>query len=199
MKVLVRVPLSNDAGRPSAETAEALVSLAQSEFPMDKGKPIFRRGGSTWANRERFGQEVRGDSSASHLFMVDSDIGFTPDQALRLLQHRKSVVAGVYGHHAKDVLLTGELADAGSKHLAALAGDLGFEGWMPVPGQGLEVRTFAAPGFMLIAREVFEKVEPPWFAHIHEDVFFCRRLRDAGVRLWVDYGCRVGHVTSMWR
>ena len=51
-------------------------------------------------------------------------------------------------------------------------------------------------GVMMVKREVFEKVEQPWFAipysttgghYIGEDVFFCRKAREAGYEILVDH------------
>jgi GT2 family glycosyltransferase len=70
----------------------------------------------------------------------------------------------------------------------------------PVPKNSL-VKVGALPaGFLLIKREVFEKIESPWFVYhdaelakksdsitpVGEDVYFSWKARKAGFKLWVD-------------
>lgn len=53
--------------------------------------------------------------------------------------------------------------------------------------------------FMAINAEVFSKIEEPWFKGVNrkgsgEDFFFCRRLKAAGLDIYVDRGIGVGHL-----
>jgi len=55
----------------------------------------------------------------------------------------------------------------------------------------------------MIGREAFERTEKPWFAlhgsdggQVTHDVFFCRRLKDAGIKVLVDTSLRCGHLTD---
>lgn len=59
---------------------------------------------------------------------------------------------------------------------------------------------------MLVRRRVFDQLEPPWFELGQvpryrdfpcEDVWFCRRLRDAGFRLFCDLETPLGHITPI--
>jgi hypothetical protein len=58
---------------------------------------------------------------------------------------------------------------------------------------------------MLIAMDVFEKISAPWFAtpwikdrgcFMGEDSFFCQRLHEAGIPLFIDHDLskQVGHI-----
>jgi hypothetical protein len=62
--------------------------------------------------------------------------------------------------------------------------------------EGLQPVDYIGMGVMMVKREVFEKVEAPWFAipystigqhYIGEDVFFCRKAREAGYEVLVDH------------
>ncbi len=97
---------------------------------------------------------------ATHLFFIDADISFQPEQALRLLAFDKDFVAGQYPLKQIDwrafparVLRGERLAAAGLSYVgkvetgAALRGDNGF-----VTGQ------YAGSGFQLIKRGVLERM-----------------------------------------
>lgn len=56
---------------------------------------------------------------------------------------------------------------------------------------------------IMIARQVFEKLEPPWFINeyneaIHTtggyDTYFCNKARDAGIKMWVDMSLTSPHM-----
>lgn len=61
-------------------------------------------------------------------------------------------------------------------------------------------------GSILIAREVFEQIEPPWFFNIYdqawrdewpgEDMGFSQRCREHGIDMWVDTTCTSPHITD---
>jgi GT2 family glycosyltransferase len=52
----------------------------------------------------------------------------------------------------------------------------------------------------LIHRSVFESIEPPWFTYIPpgygdgDDVGFCKRVREAGIEIWIDPTAQFGHL-----
>jgi len=65
-----------------------------------------------------------------------------------------------------------------------------------LPAQGALLELDACGfGCVLIHREVFEKIEPPWFMwdKSSEDLFFCRKAKEAGFEIYGDMGCVVGH------
>lgn len=62
-------------------------------------------------------------------------------------------------------------------------------------------------GSILIAREVFEQIEPPWFYNIYdengwsdswpgEDIGFALKCREAGIAQWIDTTTTSPHVTD---
>ena len=56
-------------------------------------------------------------------------------------------------------------------------------------------------GFLLIKREVFERVEYPWFqcsdkSQSGEDVFFCVKCKEVGIPIFVDTGLHLGHIAT---
>lgn len=54
--------------------------------------------------------------------------------------------------------------------------------------------------FVLIKREVLEKIKPPWFqyttAGAGEDFYFCRKIREAGFSIHADLSVYTGHIAG---
>lgn len=68
--------------------------------------------------------------------------------------------------------------------------------WQP----GIIEVEYVGFGCIAIAREVFEKIDYPWFVNDHseggwlQDINFCKKAREAGIRVWCDYELTSPHV-----
>ncbi len=63
------------------------------------------------------------------------------------------------------------------------------------------------PGSAIIDRRLFEQISPPWFAYTYHmsereqllhpgtDAWFCQRVREAGISMWVHTGLVSPHIT----
>lgn len=160
--------------------------------------------------RNRLAAEFLADARWTHLFWIDADIGFTPEDALRLLLSGHEVVAGIYPMKTDDTpprfpvqLRPGARAD--------------LDGFAEVD---------AAPtGFMLIARDVLVRMaaampelrytpdpvpgskegsllhyrffdvmaEPGNGRYLSEDFAFCHRWRALGGRVMADTTSNLTH------
>ncbi|GAI93114.1 unnamed protein product, partial [marine sediment metagenome] len=51
-------------------------------------------------------------------------------------------------------------------------------------------------GFLLVKREVFEKLPYPWFSFEKggEDLYFCDKARENGFEIWADMSVLLGHL-----
>jgi len=58
-------------------------------------------------------------------------------------------------------------------------------------------------GCMLIKREVFENLDPPWFkydeGHRTEDLYFCDMVKETGYDIWVDGDMKCAHIDITYR
>ena len=61
-----------------------------------------------------------------------------------------------------------------------------------------------SPACTIFSREVFENIDPPWWAYTYEpgqmyypteDVYFCEVCREHGVEMWVDTRIRSPHIS----
>jgi len=126
------------------------------------------------------------EEKADYLLWLDSDMRFPRETIGHLILRDKPIVAANYATRRMPVKPVAMMDNDGEIGRVYTAPD--SEGLQPVDYIGM--------GVMMVKREVFEKVEAPWFAipystignhYIGEDVFFCRKAREAGYEVLVDH------------
>jgi len=148
------------------------------------------------------------ESDCTDLLFIDADINFQPDDVLRLLawasDPKKGIVAGVPRTRKTDKV-----------YIATL--DQDAQG-LTMNGMGLVRAKRVATAFMMVRREVFEKMieaHPEWNyfdnnsgrrlnavfdfkvteeGYMGEDFLFCDRARELGYEVWVDPTIKLGHM-----
>lgn len=160
------------------------------------------------------------DEAATHLFFVDADIGFAPDQFFRLLAANRPVTAAAYplkryawdaGRPADPAKLLGYcmnvLPGAAEEEGFAEALDAGT-GFMCIRRDVLEVMAATNPdlsytpdmpgtegqrnNFLFFDTMVEERDGAR--RYLSEDYAFCRRAQRAGFKVWVDLRSTLDHV-----
>jgi hypothetical protein len=143
-----------------------------------------------------------GEIDYTHLMWIDSDIVFTPQQFLTLLDYDKNIVSGIYmmgdGTHFATVENWDEeyFQKNGTFKFSAEEDMEGRKGLIKVGYTGL--------GFMLVKKGVFESLKYPWFQPVFheigncrdfssEDVSFCKMITKIGYYVYVDPQIHVGH------
>lgn len=99
--------------------------------------------------------------TATHLLFVDADIGFEPDQVLRLLGSGGDVVAGVYPIKRIDWQKLQVAVAAGKPNIRSAALNYVLEVEDPdniVAACGFTRARYAGTGFLMIRRHVLEKM-----------------------------------------
>lgn len=167
---------------------------------MVSGIPVcFLRGDGSVpsAARNKLVREARAASdSITHLMWADADMTFIPPSLARLLSHNRDIV-GAFGRSRKPPYnLLGKLVDP-----PTVEGDL-----------HLVERMGAA--FVLVKREVYDIVPPPWYFEsyeeeakspdnpdglVGEDVNFILKARRYAFKVWCDIEVtkRLGHIGDM--
>jgi hypothetical protein len=101
------------------------------------------------------------DPKATHLLFIDADIGFEPDQVLRLIQSGADMAAAVYPVKRIDWDKVRTTIEAGRANPAATALKYVFEVDDPnavtLRGDFIKVR-YAGTGFLMIRREALERM-----------------------------------------
>lgn len=138
-----------------------------------------------------------------YIMWIDSDIVFTPDHFLKLLQYDLDIVSGLY------------MMQGGRQYAAVKDWDEEFfkkHGYFQfLTPEDIKGKTklievaYSGFGFKLIKRGVFEKIGYPWFRPVYhqltdqirdfssEDVSFCRLAIEQGFKIWADPTVVVGH------
>ena len=123
---------------------------------------------------------------ADYFLWLDSDMRFPKETIGHLIARDKPIVAANYATRRMPVKPVAMMDEKGKIGRVYTAPD--SEGLQPVDYIGM--------GVMMVKREVFEKMEQPWFAipystkgdhYIGEDVFFCTKAREAGFEVLVDH------------
>jgi hypothetical protein len=132
----------------------------------------------------------------THVLFIDSDMRFPHDMIERLLQHDLDIVAT---NCARRRMPTGPTAQIYKEN-----GERELVYTMP-ESTGLQEVGSVGMGVMLIKANVFAALSEPWFetpwrndkrGYIGEDVFFCKKARDAGFKIWIDHDVskEIGHI-----
>ncbi|MGC1776834.1 MAG: hypothetical protein WBB34_02735 [Xanthobacteraceae bacterium] len=101
------------------------------------------------------------DSSATHLLFVDADIGFEPEQVLRLIECGADMCAAVYPIKRIDWAKVKDTIDAGRANAAAAALKYVFEVDDPhavIARAGFVKVRYAGTGFLMIRREALQRM-----------------------------------------
>lgn len=143
-------------------------------------------------------------SDATHLVFIDSDVVFSAESLLQLIDHPVDFLAGIYPQR-RDPINYCVLWDTSKPELHAQDGLLEVHG---VPAGFLRL-TRACVERMWAAypeKQFDDKNAPQGYAtalfdNIHEgrmyfgeDFSFCKRWRDIGGKVWVDPEIRMGHI-----
>ena len=142
-------------------------------------------------------------ADAGRVLFVDADISFEYEDYVRLQEKLDAdpgmgMVCGMYsGHKDTDFLIVGWMAEDGHMWLED---DCQLRGLEMIRDKSVEEVDKAGAGFMLVNREVFEKIPPLWFATMAEagdfwgeDLYFIQLLKQHGFRPSMDGGVVVTH------
>jgi len=150
----------------------------------------WRIGANRGTNRDALARACL-DQDCDWLFFVDDDQAFPADTIAKLLRHHLPVVSALIVQRAKPFLPTVyatqhhnefqplDLASVGSQSLVRCAG--------------------VGSGGLLVRSDVFRQLDDgrPWFLYTEaygEDLYFSDRCHEAGIEMFVDTDCRVGHI-----
>ncbi len=138
----------------------------------------------------------------THLLMLDADHRHPTDAPRRLASHwlqdpGKMVISYLYYRRGEPYDPMAYLRDEETSKL------YGVPEWEP----GLHKVAAVGAGGLLIAREVFEIMPPPWFWYDYdeagdhfffpsEDISFCRKCGEHGIEIWLDADVEAAHLTT---
>ncbi|MCE5190916.1 MAG: hypothetical protein LLG08_04035 [Actinomycetia bacterium] len=131
------------------------------------------------------------DSDADYMLWLDDDSYLDTPILKQFIEADRDMISAVFQtiKHSSDL---------GHNLLLPTCMNESEEAYRPVYGIGLTEVQMAPLACALIKREVMEKVERPAFSWgkffdgwgiegYGEDVYFCRKVREAGFRIWSDF------------
>lgn len=174
-------------------TSFCLYNLAQALGDAGIENKLFVSTGTLIVNQRHELVKAALEWSATHVMFIDSDIEFTPDCVVSLLDRKLPVVAAAYSKRVEPFIATAwDKIDDWSSHVVDFTKDL-------ITCDAI------ATGFMLIATEVFDQLPLPWFKlgwynnqYVGEDIEFCRMLKHYNIPLHLDLSVstKLGHIGS---
>ena len=140
-----------------------------------------------------------------YLMWIDSDMVFKPEDFLKLIDHDKDVVSGIY-----------KMSDDVNYATVETMDEEFFEQWMYyqfMQDKDIEAKKgklfkvdYTGLGWTLVRKGVFEKMKYPYFyprkkvwkkygweEFVWDDVEFCLRAREEGFDIFIDPKIRIGH------
>lgn len=141
--------------------------------------------------------EAAQDNNCTHILFIDDDQTFEPDALLRLLEHDKDIVSGLYLSKAyPHQPMVFDLADDNGSAAPCYLMTEDTDKLKPIVAAGF--------GFLLVKMSVFDKLEKPYIRlgelnceEWCDDIGFFNRVRKAGIQSYCDMTVFIGHFGSM--
>jgi len=140
----------------------------------------------------------KGEITYDKILWIDSDITFTPEDALKLIKSDKDVITGAYLLGTGEATIYQKLLHPGYNY------DQIKEMTEPIKIEGCGF------GFVAVKSGVFESLTRPWFQAamiktedgfefplMGEDLSWCKRVGDLGYEIWFDPTVRLTHNKMM--
>lgn len=205
MRIKVGIPFAKH-GRITDATLKSVKDLKNScDFDVhvvaQQGSNV-PRARNAMINKEKSNliqQELEG---FDYFLCVDADTGFTVDNVKQLLAHDLDIVSGAYVHkHDKQRFVAGWFREIEGLSL--------MEDRVTLDKTGLMEVDWCGAGFLLLKREALESMPYPWFTSqeieydapegkcaqvTSDDIGFCVKARQNGMKIMLDADCRVAHV-----
>ena len=211
MHIVVATPCYG--GLVTHHYTSSLLKLQRALLEADIGLSIRLLGGESLITRARnlLVDQFLAIEDATHLLFIDADIGFSPDQVLRLAKQNKDIAGAAYPLKGR---INGEL-----HYVVDFAGSEIADGFARA--------RYLGTGFMMIKRPVFAAfaqhypeiayrrvhtalnvgddpaqhhaffdcmIEPETGLYLSEDFAFCKRWTGMGGEIWVDLDSKLTHV-----
>ena len=139
-------------------------------------------------------------SDCTHMMQIDSDLGWNPEDIVRMLSHDVDFVAGVYPVKQDEPKF---LVNFNSKRRVGLLGADGTPGgFCLIKREAIEQMVDHFPELVAISESNGVKGASLSWLHTHEvkdgrvwgeDMVFCRRAIEAGIDIWVDPPVNLRH------
>lgn len=152
---------------------------------------LYIAGADCAVSRNKLASAARGE----YIFFVDDDVLPPPNAIVKLYEHKKDFITGLY--------FARQRPHYPQIHTLTKDDERRCDSVIDYPKDKLIEVDACAAGCMLIKRKVFEKLKQPYFHYIPatetepkmgEDFFFCKKLREAGIKIYCDTSVICRHI-----
>lgn len=194
MKILIGTPFKDAA---PDEFIKCLVDMVLYTQAQGHEVEFTNEHGGLYDCRDRICKRVMREHF-DYMLQLDSDMTFPPDALCKLLERDVDVITGVYvgkGENHKPVLFTELHKDDENCGPYALKHGLGEL----MKNEVFEVKGCGA-GFLLVKEHIIRIMMihmHEWFkpyAGLGEDVSFCQRCTELGIKVYADNSFKMGHI-----
>lgn len=184
--------VANDFARVSVFSM-CVTSLQQQLLLDGTDARLEWRIGGDWVGARNRLVETTLEEGYDWLWFMDDDHAFPPTILQMLLRHDLPLVVPVCLKRFPPftpVTYVEKVEGQDARYLPLYLPDM--------PDHGLVELVAGGSAGMLIKREVFEAIEPPWFelTPLSEDLVFCEKAKEAGFSIHCDLSARIGHITT---
>jgi len=136
---------------------------------------------------------LAGRAAGDYILFIDDDVLLPTDALVKLISHNKDIICGLYYSRQEPFFPQIYYKNKESKDRY----DAVFE------PEGLIEIDACGGGCLLIKKEVFDKLEKPYFHYIPrgektlrkgEDLYFCEKAKEAGFKIYCDTSVKCGHM-----
>ena len=153
-----------------------------------------------------FGTDTIPPQTSTHLMFVDADIGFEPEEIIKLMLANKDVVGGLYPKKALPVqYVVNKIPNSKSEGDLVSVANLGT-GFMMIKREVIETLIRAHPSLHYqdsigldprydpYKYALFDTlIDPATKEYLSEDYYFCKLWRDFGGEIWADLSIKLDH------
>lgn len=207
MKLNVSVIYPNH-GQISYITKKSVLDLVKSKIAdislkitQGSNLPFARNNAINYGKSSELYQKLEG---FDYMLMLDSDMGFIPEDIKKLIDHDKEIVSVAYQRRENlDILCAGYWKKD-------VDGVDDIENRISWSEKGLKKVDWVGAGCLLIKKEALEKMEFPWFRAelikfkndnkevqviTSDDFGFCHNAKKHGLDVYVDCSCKIEHLS----
>lgn len=200
IKVSVCIPCQDTVMTPFAISLVRMVGVTIATYDNIEVQVLWDQGTVISSQRNGLARHAL-NVGADYCLWLDSDMMFPEDLLVRLLRHRKPIVACNYATRRLPITTVAFRDPTENSPMNRVYTDDYATGLEPVAAIGM--------GAMLVETDVYRKLPEPWH-HFEwdkatnedngEDIYFCRAARAAGYEILVDHDTSklVSHV-GIWR
>jgi len=133
------------------------------------------------------------ENDPDYILFLDSDMVFPRSLIHVLAEDKKDLVSGIYATKEQTPKPVLKLLNKENGHYETI--------WSYPRGETFEVDAVGC-GCLLVKTEVFKKLEEPYFLwdtqrSVSEDIYFCRKAKEAGCQIWCDSRLECGHISDV--